>query len=85
MVGGEDLACGEGDDGDGVLVGDGEDLGAAKMCSDTRGGSSSGVANPKYNLDIDRLVATYGHRIIAGEQVETEAFATWIAAAASKV
>ncbi|SDJ96126.1 hypothetical protein SAMN05428985_10225 [Nocardioides sp. YR527] len=44
----------------------------------------SGVANPKYNVDIDRLVATYGHRIIAGEQVATEAFATWIAAAASK-
>lgn len=44
----------------------------------------SRVANPKYNVDIDRLVATYGHRIVAGEQVETEAFATWVAAAASK-
>lgn len=44
----------------------------------------SGVANPKYNVDIDRLVATYGHRILAGEHVETEAFAAWIAAAASK-
>lgn len=42
------------------------------------------VANPKYNVDIDRLVDTYGHRIVAGEQVETEAFATWVAAAASK-
>jgi hypothetical protein len=25
----------------------------------------SEVANPKYNLDIDRAVATYGHRIVA--------------------
>lgn len=42
------------------------------------------VANPKYNVDIDFLVATYAHRIIAGEQVETDAFATWIEGAAAK-
>lgn len=44
----------------------------------------SGVPNPKYNVDIDRLLATYGHRIISGEQVEPDAFVTWVAAAASK-
>ena len=27
------------------------------------------VANPKYNVDIDRVVATYGHQIITGENV----------------
>jgi len=26
-------------------------------------------ANPRYNVDIDRLVATYGHRIVAGLDV----------------
>ncbi|MEU4395901.1 hypothetical protein [Kribbella sp. NPDC023855] len=40
-----------------------------------------GVANPKYNVDPDMLVATYGHRIIAGEGVQTDAFVTWVDAA----
>lgn len=44
----------------------------------------SGVANPKYNVDVDRLVATYGHRIIAGEPVEADAFVVWIHASATK-
>lgn len=44
----------------------------------------SAVANPKYNVDVDRLLATYGHRIIAGEQVEADAFVAWVAAAATK-
>jgi hypothetical protein len=26
----------------------------------------SQVANPKYNLDLERRVAAYGHRIVAG-------------------
>ncbi|TDO55247.1 hypothetical protein EV651_115211 [Kribbella sp. VKM Ac-2571] len=43
-----------------------------------------GVANPKYNLDIDRLLATYGHQIVAGESVETDAFVSWVAAAIGK-
>lgn len=38
-----------------------------------------GVANPTYN--VDRLLAMYGHRIVAGESVETDAFVTWVAAA----
>jgi hypothetical protein len=42
------------------------------------------VKNPKYNVDIDRLVATYGHRIIAGEEVEEDDFWRWVKAAESK-
>lgn len=44
----------------------------------------TGVANPKYNVDIDLLVATYGHRIIAGQQVENDAFVSWVAGAVAK-
>lgn len=44
----------------------------------------SDVSNPKYNVDIDLLVATYGHRIVMGEQVEPDAFVVWVADAASK-
>lgn len=44
----------------------------------------SGVANPKYNVDVDRLVATYGHRVVAGEGVESDAFVAWVAAALAK-
>ncbi|TCC15504.1 hypothetical protein [Kribbella sindirgiensis] len=43
-----------------------------------------GVANPKYNVDVDRLLATYGHQIVAGASDETDAFLTWIAAASDK-
>ena len=41
----------------------------------------SRVPNPKFNLDPDLLVATYGHRIVAGEDVERNAFLLWIASA----
>lgn len=34
----------------------------------------SKVANPRYNLDIDRVVATYAYRIIEGQDVETDYF-----------
>jgi len=44
----------------------------------------SGVPNPKYNLDIDHLVATYGHRIIAGQDVESDAFVSWVSSAQTK-
>jgi hypothetical protein len=43
-----------------------------------------GVANPGYCVDIDLLLATYGHRIIAGEKVETDAFLMWVAGAVAK-
>lgn len=36
------------------------------------------VANPKYNFDVDQLLATYGHRIISGQEVATNKFVTWI-------
>jgi len=39
------------------------------------------VANPKYNTDIDLLLATYGHRIVAGQDVETDTFVTWVTSA----
>ncbi len=34
----------------------------------------TGVANPKYCVDIDIFVATYAHQVIAGEQVEADGF-----------
>ncbi|TWD81923.1 hypothetical protein FB561_3047 [Kribbella amoyensis] len=36
--------------------------------------------NPKYhtNLDIDWAVATYGHRVIDGHAVESDAFWQWL-------
>jgi hypothetical protein len=40
------------------------------------------VANPKYNVDIDLLVATYGHRIVRGLEVKPNAFLKWLSGAA---
>lgn len=39
------------------------------------------VANPKFNLDIDRLVATYAHRILAGMSVSASYFVEVLEAA----
>lgn len=39
------------------------------------------VSNPKYNVDIDRLVATYAHRTVAGAEVDEVAFWKWLRAA----
>jgi hypothetical protein len=44
----------------------------------------AGVPNPKYNIDPGRLVVTYGHRIVAGQSVEHDAFWQWVRAAESK-
>lgn len=44
----------------------------------------SGVVNPKYNVDIDGLLATYGHRIVSGQGVDRNAFVTWIVSACGK-
>lgn len=38
----------------------------------------SGVPNPKYNIDSQRLVVTYGSQIVAGEDVEVDAFCRWV-------
>lgn len=43
-----------------------------------------GVPNPKYNVDVDLLVATYAHRVIAGQPVEADAFVVWVGAATTK-
>lgn len=39
------------------------------------------TGNPKYNVDVDRLLATYVHRIAAGAEVEDDAFWKWLEAA----
>ena len=41
----------------------------------------SKVANPKYNVDIDLLIATYGHQLVANEEVRKRAFLEWIESA----
>jgi hypothetical protein len=41
------------------------------------------VANPKYNVDIDLAVATYGHQIISGEEVDPKFFVAVLHAAAA--
>jgi hypothetical protein len=44
-----------------------------------------GVANPKYNADVDGVVATYAHRIIRGDvSVDPKLFVNMLAAAQSK-
>ncbi len=42
------------------------------------------VPNPKFNLDIDRLVATYAHQVVAGDSVDADFFAKVLASAAAK-
>jgi hypothetical protein len=40
-----------------------------------------GVSNPRYNFDVDLNLATYGHRIIGGQDVEPDAFVRWVSSA----
>lgn len=42
------------------------------------------VANPKFYVDIDRLVATHAHQIIAGKQVDKEFFVRLLQSAQAK-
>ena len=42
------------------------------------------VANPKYNVDIDRVVATYGHQIITRDEVDPGLFVAVLRDAAAK-
>jgi hypothetical protein len=42
------------------------------------------VSNPKYNLDVDMAVATYAHRLIAGQPVEDDYFFKLLRAADTK-
>lgn len=34
--------------------------------------------NPKYNVDVDRLLGTYGHQLVAGVSVDDSAFWKWL-------
>jgi hypothetical protein len=34
----------------------------------------SKVANPRWSVDADRLITTYGHRIIKGDDVDPNEF-----------
>lgn len=42
------------------------------------------VANPKYNVDIDRVVATYGHQVINRDDVDPQLFVAVLRDAAAK-
>jgi len=42
------------------------------------------VANPKYHVDVDGLVASYAHRVVAGADVRDDQFVAWLDAAAEK-
>jgi hypothetical protein len=44
----------------------------------------SRVPNPKYNVDIDAAVATYGQRVVAGLAVNEDAFRKWVEATVQK-
>ena len=41
----------------------------------------SRVPNPRYHVDIDLLLATYGHRVVARSGVDREAFVAWVESA----
>ena len=41
----------------------------------------SGVPNPNYHVDIDGLLATYGHRVVSRSGVDREAFVGWVESA----
>jgi hypothetical protein len=41
----------------------------------------SRVPNPRYHVDIDLLLATYGHRVVARSGVDREAFVGWVESA----
>lgn len=42
------------------------------------------VSNPRYNLDLDLLVGTYGHRVVRGEDIDPAFFANLLRAAAER-
>jgi hypothetical protein len=44
----------------------------------------SRVPNPRYNVDIDLLLATYGHRVVSRLGVDREAFVGWVESAVQK-
>jgi hypothetical protein len=38
----------------------------------------SWIPNPKYNVDPQRLVVTYGHQIVTGDEFDGDAFWRWV-------
>lgn len=44
----------------------------------------TGVANPGYRVDIDLLLATHAHRVVAGIEGDLTPFRTWVQAAVEK-
>ncbi|WP_405056849.1 hypothetical protein OG474_29430 [Kribbella sp. NBC_01505] len=36
------------------------------------------VPNPKFNFDVDLMLAAYGHQIISAQEVQANTFVTWI-------
>jgi hypothetical protein len=42
------------------------------------------VVNPKYNIDVDRVVAAYGHQIISGAPVASDTFVSMLRSAKSQ-
>ncbi|MFI7064665.1 hypothetical protein ACIBL3_26980 [Kribbella sp. NPDC050124] len=44
----------------------------------------SKVPNPKYNVDIDFLLGSYAHRIVANQEEERDAFVRWVRGAQEK-
>lgn len=66
VVGGKDLAGREGDDGDGVVVGDGEDLGAAVAGSDAEVVHFAGASDADFAAGVDVVVALNRPRMSGG-------------------
>jgi hypothetical protein len=47
-------------------------------------GGFKNVPNPRYTVDIDLRLATYGYQIIGGEDVQRDRFRSWVDDAVSK-
>ena len=56
-MGGQDLACGEVDDGDGGLVGDGQDAGALVGGAGAEVVHASGAAQAHFSFGVEAVVA----------------------------
>ena len=40
--------------------------------------------NPKYDFDVDLVLATYAHKIVEGDSVRPDAFERWVDSAVAK-
>lgn len=48
------------------------------------GAGFSKAPNPKFNVDVDRLIATYAYQVAAGGQAAPDYFVTLIGAAGAR-